>query len=108
MDPGWKKAYVSQGPIQTATVDHDSVVAGDDSHADNEAAIRTVEKSGFDLKKLSIVGKDYSTQEAIVWFYNAAPPPRIGSTGAHSETTPMRLATFAGNGFAGFPSVSAY
>jgi hypothetical protein len=28
MDPGWKKAYVSQGPIQTATVDHDSVVAG--------------------------------------------------------------------------------
>lgn len=54
------KASVSQGPIQTETVDHDSVVVGYDSHADNEAAIRTVAKSGFDLKKLSIVGKDYS------------------------------------------------
>ena len=72
MDLGRKKAYVSQGQIQTETVDHDSVVAGYDSHADNEAAIRTVAKSGFDLKKLFIVGKDYSTQEGSSGFTTPA------------------------------------
>ncbi len=41
------------------------------SHADAEAAIKELQKSGFDLKKLSIVGRDYHTDENVVGYYNA-------------------------------------
>jgi hypothetical protein len=36
-----------------------SVVAVYPSHTAAEAAIKELQKSGFDLKKLSIVGRDY-------------------------------------------------
>ena len=36
-----------------------------------EAAIRRLQSSGFDMKKLSIVGRDYHTEEHAVGFYNA-------------------------------------
>ena len=48
-----------------------SVVAVFDSHDGAEAAVRTLQKDGFDLKKLSIVGKDYHTEERVVGYYNA-------------------------------------
>ena len=48
-----------------------SVVATFDSHDRAEEAIRELQKSGFDMKKLSIVGKDYHTEEDVVGYYNA-------------------------------------
>ena len=39
-------------------------------HDDVEAAIRELQASGFDMKKLSIVGRDYHTEEHAVGFYN--------------------------------------
>jgi uncharacterized membrane protein len=39
-------------------------------HDDAEAAIRALNESGFDMKKLSIVGRDYHTEEHAVGFYN--------------------------------------
>jgi hypothetical protein len=36
-----------------------------------EAAIKELQKSGFDMKKLSIVGRDYHTDEDVVGYYNA-------------------------------------
>src|SRR5437867_10445932 len=78
-----KAVDVSQPPTQTETVEHDSVVAVDDSHAGAEVAVRELAKSGFDMKKLSIIGKDYSTEEGVVGFYNAGDRMKAwGKTGA--------------------------
>jgi uncharacterized membrane protein len=48
-----------------------SVVAIFESHNQAEDAVRDLQKSGFDMKKLSIVGKDYHTDEQVVGYYNA-------------------------------------
>ena len=63
-----RAGFVPQPPTQTDTAEHDSVVAVYDNHAAAEAAVRELAKSGFDMKKLSIIGKDYSTEEGIVGF----------------------------------------
>ncbi len=49
--------------------DKNSVVAFFESHDRAEDAIRELQKSGFDMKKLSIVGKDYHTEEHVVGYY---------------------------------------
>ncbi len=41
------------------------------THAEAENAVKELQRSGFDMKKLSIVGKDYHTEEHIVGYYNA-------------------------------------
>ena len=51
--------------------DKNSVVAVFASHDKAEDAIRKLQKSGFDMKNLSIVGKDYHTDEHVVGYYNA-------------------------------------
>ena len=43
--------------------EHNAVVGVYHSHTDAEAAVKELQKSGFDMQKLSIVGKDYHTQE---------------------------------------------
>ena len=45
-------------------------VAVFDRHQDAEAAIRELQHVGFDMKKLSIIGRDYHTEERAVGFYN--------------------------------------
>ncbi|MHB1038552.1 MAG: general stress protein [Pirellulales bacterium] len=47
-----------------------SVVAIFESHSQAEDAVRALQKDGFDMKKLSIVGKDYHTEEHVVGYYN--------------------------------------
>ena len=47
-----------------------SVVAIYPSHTAAEAAIKELQQSGFDMKKLSIVGRDYHTDEHVVGYYN--------------------------------------
>ena len=51
--------------------ENNSVVAIYESHVEAENAIGELRKSGFDMKKLSIVGKDYHTEEHVVGYYNA-------------------------------------
>jgi hypothetical protein len=51
--------------------DKNAVVAVYKSHIDAEAGIKALQKSGFDMKKLSIMGKDYHTDESVVGYYNA-------------------------------------
>ncbi len=41
-----------------------------DTHADAETAVKSLQKSGFDMKHLSIVGKNYHSQEDVVGYYN--------------------------------------
>ena len=42
-----------------------------DNHSAAEDAVKELQKSGFDMKKLSVVGKDYHTDEQVVGYYNA-------------------------------------
>ncbi len=47
-----------------------SVVAIYDTHSQAEEAVKDLQRSGYDMKKLSIVGKDYHTDEHVVGYYN--------------------------------------
>lgn len=40
------------------------------SHSDAEESVKELQKSGFDMNKLSIVGKDYHTEEHVVGYYS--------------------------------------
>ena len=46
-----------------------SVVAIYNSHDGAEAAVRALDRSGFDMKRLSIVGTDIHTEERPIGFY---------------------------------------
>jgi uncharacterized membrane protein len=50
---------------------NNAVVAIYKTHTEAEAAVKQLQESGFDMKKLSIVGRDYHTEEHAVGFYNA-------------------------------------
>jgi uncharacterized membrane protein len=50
---------------------NNTVVAIYKSHAEAETAVKELQQSGFDMKKLSIVGRDYHTDEHVVGYYNA-------------------------------------
>ena len=49
---------------------NDTIVAVYNSHSEAEQAVKELQKSGFDMRKLSIVGKDYHTEESVVGYYN--------------------------------------
>ena len=46
-------------------------VATYDTHVVAENAVKALQRSGFDMKRISIIGKDYSTEEHVVGFFNA-------------------------------------
>ena len=48
-----------------------SIVAIFESHNEAEDAVRALQKSDFNMKKLSIVGRDYHTDEHVVGYYNS-------------------------------------
>jgi len=48
----------------------DVAVAIYNTHTEAEQAVKTLQKGGVDMKKLSIVGKDYHTEEHVVGYYN--------------------------------------
>jgi uncharacterized membrane protein len=47
-----------------------SVVASYASHASAEIAVKELQRKGFDMRQLSIVGRDYRIEESPVGFYN--------------------------------------
>jgi len=49
---------------------NNSIVAIFKSHLEAEGAVKELQQSGFDMKKLSIVGQDYHTDETVVGYYN--------------------------------------
>jgi hypothetical protein len=50
---------------------NNAVVAIYKSHAEAEDAVKELQHSGFDMEKLSIVGRDYHTDEHVVGYYTA-------------------------------------
>src|SRR5438034_8961654 len=60
-----------------------AIVAVYNSHVEAEEAVDQLKQAGFDMKKLSIVGKDYHTEENVVGYYNAGDRMRYwGNMGA--------------------------
>jgi hypothetical protein len=51
--------------------DIDTIVASFADHPADETAIKELASAGFDMKKLSVVGKGYHSDEKIMGFYNA-------------------------------------
>jgi hypothetical protein len=49
----------------------DACVATFPSHEDAEKSVKALQQAGFDMKKLSIMGKDYHSEEHVVGYYNA-------------------------------------
>src|SRR5208283_1589452 len=47
-----------------------SVVAIYETHSQAEEAVKELQRSGFDMKQMSIVGKDYHTDEHVVGYYS--------------------------------------
>ena len=54
----------------TSMTKNNSVVAIYKSHIEAETAVKELQQAGFDMKKLSIVGRDYHTDENVVGYYN--------------------------------------
>ena len=48
-----------------------AVVAIYNTHNEAEEAVKELQRSGFNMKKLSIVGKEYHSEEHVVGYYNA-------------------------------------
>ncbi|HVB79355.1 MAG TPA: general stress protein [Candidatus Binataceae bacterium] len=47
-----------------------ALVAVYDTHTQAEDAVKELQRSGFDMRKMSIVGKDYHPEEHVVGYYN--------------------------------------
>jgi len=61
----------ARGGMEIEMPDVNSIVVVYDSHQATEAGVRELQKGGFDMAKLSIVGKEYYTEEHIVGYYNS-------------------------------------
>lgn len=48
----------------------DIAVAIYNSHQQAESAVKALQRAGFDMKRLSIIGKDYHTEEHVVGYVN--------------------------------------
>jgi hypothetical protein len=51
--------------------DKNSIVVVYGTHLDAEAGVKELQRAGFDIKKVSILGKEYHTEEHVVGYYNA-------------------------------------
>jgi uncharacterized membrane protein len=62
---------------------NNSVVAIYPSHLEAESAVKELQRSGFEMKKLSIIGRDIHTDEHVVGYYNVGDRMKAwGRTGA--------------------------
>ena len=76
--PGHAADKGKPGPAEKS-----AVIAIYDSHEEAEQAVRDLERSGFDMRELSIVGKNYQTEEDVVGYYTTGDRMKAwGKTGA--------------------------
>ena len=62
---------------------NNSIVTTYPSHTAAEEAVKQLQQSGYDMKKLSIIGRDYHTDEQVVGYYNVGDRMKAwGKTGA--------------------------
>jgi uncharacterized membrane protein len=67
----WYDPQSTLVPLEVITMsEHNTSIGIFDSHAQAEEAIKDLQRSGLDIKRLSIVGRDYHTDEHVVGYYN--------------------------------------
>jgi hypothetical protein len=80
------KARINEAPGGLTGTDHaarTTVVGIYGSHTAAEASVKALQRAGFDMTKLSIVGKDYHTEEHVVGYYNTGDRMKVwGKLGA--------------------------
>jgi hypothetical protein len=69
-DPVLRREQMTQQILERPKTGNNIAVGIYPTHVEAENVIRGLEKSGFDMKKLSIVGKDYHTDEHVVGYYS--------------------------------------
>lgn len=63
--------------------EHNAVVGIYTTHTEAEAAVKALQRAGFDMRKLSIVGKDYHTEEHAIGYYTTGDRMQVwGKRGA--------------------------
>ena len=61
----------------------DIAVAVYDHHSQAEAAVKALQRAGFDMRKISIIGREYHVDEHVVGYLNAGDQAKIfGKFGA--------------------------
>ena len=58
----------------------DIAVAVYDLHTRAEDAVKALQRAGFDMRKISIIGRDYHTEEHVVGFLNAGDRAKVFGT----------------------------
>ncbi|HEU0198926.1 MAG TPA: general stress protein [Burkholderiaceae bacterium] len=54
-----------------------------DTHEDAASAVHELQRAGFDMKRLSIIGRDYHTDQHVIGYFNAGDRARFfGKYGA--------------------------
>ena len=71
MAKAWQRANLSLAKTKNIMTKNNSVVAIYKSHIEAETGVKELQQAGFDMKKLSIIGRDYHTDENVVGYYNA-------------------------------------
>jgi hypothetical protein len=67
-----------------STNNPDIAVALYDQHTQADDGVKALQRAGFDMKKISIIGKDYQTEEHVIGFLNAGDRAKIfGKYGAY-------------------------
>jgi hypothetical protein len=59
-------------PAGQAMSGEKAVIVVYNTHSEAEIAVNELRRAGFDVKKLSVVGKGYHTDEQVVGYYNAS------------------------------------
>jgi uncharacterized membrane protein len=63
--------------------EQNAVVGVFNTHTEAETSIKELQRAGFDMRKLSIVGKDYHTEEHVIGYYNVGDRMKVwGKLGA--------------------------
>ena len=69
----WERA-MEQTEIKQITSgekrDPNAVVAVFKDHVAADEAVKQLQRSGFDMRKLSVIGRGYHTEEQVVGYYN--------------------------------------
>ena len=69
-----------------------SVVAIYRQHNDAELAVKELQRGGIDMRKLSIAGKGYHTEEQVVGYYNTGDRMKYwGKVGYLRPSVPKEL-----------------
>jgi hypothetical protein len=67
---GGRKIESKENRKEQYMAKENALVAVYNNHAEAEEAVQVLQRAGFNMKKLSIVGKDYHTEEHVVGYYN--------------------------------------